>query len=241
MRALARAHFYDGLSFYRVIDGFVAQGGIGEDTAATKDHPEGGAGPEEMAAAQGGVRAPASPDHSALHAPRLARSVRARSRPCQGLPGGARSERGRTKTQRMDHPLPRHLRLRARQWRRHGNDGVLHRHRRGAAPARPQSHRLRPRHRGHAICAEAATAAIPGVGRRDPGRGQARQDPVGRASPPICRPSSRIIRSCARPRPPSPNGKRRASIRRRASMCASRRRFSMSAWRRCRRGWLPPG
>lgn len=30
MRALARAHFYDGLSFYRVIDGFVAQGGIGE-------------------------------------------------------------------------------------------------------------------------------------------------------------------------------------------------------------------
>ena len=30
MRALARAHFYDGKSFYRVIDGFVAQGGIGE-------------------------------------------------------------------------------------------------------------------------------------------------------------------------------------------------------------------
>ena len=30
MRALARAHFYDGLSFYRVIDGFVAQGGFGE-------------------------------------------------------------------------------------------------------------------------------------------------------------------------------------------------------------------
>ncbi len=27
MRALAKAHFYDGLSFYRVIDGFVAQGG----------------------------------------------------------------------------------------------------------------------------------------------------------------------------------------------------------------------
>ena len=40
MRALARAHFYDGLSFYRVIDGFVAQGGIGEGTAATKDHPK---------------------------------------------------------------------------------------------------------------------------------------------------------------------------------------------------------
>lgn len=39
-RALARAHFYDGLSFYRVIDGFVAQGGIGEGTAATKDHPK---------------------------------------------------------------------------------------------------------------------------------------------------------------------------------------------------------
>lgn len=40
MRALVRAHFYDGKSFYRVIDGFVAQGGIGEGTAATKDHPK---------------------------------------------------------------------------------------------------------------------------------------------------------------------------------------------------------
>jgi peptidylprolyl isomerase len=38
-RALARAHFYDGESFYRVIDGFVAQGGIGEGTAATKGQP----------------------------------------------------------------------------------------------------------------------------------------------------------------------------------------------------------
>lgn len=36
VRALVRAHFYDGKSFYRVIDGFVAQGGIGEGTAATK-------------------------------------------------------------------------------------------------------------------------------------------------------------------------------------------------------------
>jgi peptidylprolyl isomerase len=39
VRALIRAHFYDGLSFYRVIDGFVAQGGIGEGTDPTKDHP----------------------------------------------------------------------------------------------------------------------------------------------------------------------------------------------------------
>jgi peptidylprolyl isomerase len=39
VRALIRAHFYDGKSFYRVIDGFVAQGGIGEGTNATKDHP----------------------------------------------------------------------------------------------------------------------------------------------------------------------------------------------------------
>jgi peptidylprolyl isomerase len=39
VRALIRAHFYDGLSFYRVIDNFVAQGGIGEGTASTKDHP----------------------------------------------------------------------------------------------------------------------------------------------------------------------------------------------------------
>ena len=38
LRALIRAHFYDGLSFYRVIDGFVAQGGIGEGTASTKGH-----------------------------------------------------------------------------------------------------------------------------------------------------------------------------------------------------------
>jgi peptidylprolyl isomerase len=39
LRALIRAHFYDGLFFYRVIDNFVAQGGIGEGTASTKDHP----------------------------------------------------------------------------------------------------------------------------------------------------------------------------------------------------------
>ncbi len=40
MRALARAHFYDGLSFYRVIDGFVAQGGIGEgDDKKLKEWP----------------------------------------------------------------------------------------------------------------------------------------------------------------------------------------------------------
>jgi len=44
VRALIRAHFYDGLSFYRVIDGFVAQGGIGEGTASTKDHPKEAAG-----------------------------------------------------------------------------------------------------------------------------------------------------------------------------------------------------
>ncbi|HEY2071226.1 MAG TPA: peptidylprolyl isomerase [Rhizomicrobium sp.] len=37
LRALIRAHFYDGQSFYRVIDGFVAQGGIGEGTASTKE------------------------------------------------------------------------------------------------------------------------------------------------------------------------------------------------------------
>ncbi len=35
LRKLIRAHFYDGLSFYRMIDGFVAQGGIGEGTAST--------------------------------------------------------------------------------------------------------------------------------------------------------------------------------------------------------------
>ena len=36
-KALVRAHFYDGKTFYRVIDGFVAQGGIGEGTASTKN------------------------------------------------------------------------------------------------------------------------------------------------------------------------------------------------------------
>lgn len=35
LRALIRAHFYDGKSFYRVVDGFVAQGGAGEGTAST--------------------------------------------------------------------------------------------------------------------------------------------------------------------------------------------------------------
>jgi peptidylprolyl isomerase len=35
---LVRAHFYDGKTFYRVVDGFVAQGGIGEGTASTKDN-----------------------------------------------------------------------------------------------------------------------------------------------------------------------------------------------------------
>jgi peptidylprolyl isomerase len=39
-KALVRAHFYDGKAFYRVIDGFVAQGGIGEGTPSTKDHPK---------------------------------------------------------------------------------------------------------------------------------------------------------------------------------------------------------
>jgi peptidylprolyl isomerase len=40
MKALIRAHFFDGLRFYRVIDGFVAQGGAGEDTASTAAKPK---------------------------------------------------------------------------------------------------------------------------------------------------------------------------------------------------------
>jgi peptidylprolyl isomerase len=39
MRKLLHAHFYDGRNFYRVIDGFVAQGGADEDTSATADAP----------------------------------------------------------------------------------------------------------------------------------------------------------------------------------------------------------
>src|SRR5579864_8307139 len=44
LRALVRAHFYDGKSFYRVVDGFVAQGGAGEGTAST-----GGAAKDKIA------------------------------------------------------------------------------------------------------------------------------------------------------------------------------------------------
>lgn len=40
MKALVRAHFFDGLNFYRVIEGFVAQGGAGEDTASTANKPK---------------------------------------------------------------------------------------------------------------------------------------------------------------------------------------------------------
>lgn len=39
MRKLLHARFYDGLTFYRVIDGFVAQGGADQDTSATADAP----------------------------------------------------------------------------------------------------------------------------------------------------------------------------------------------------------
>jgi peptidylprolyl isomerase len=38
-RALVRQRFYDGLSFYRVIDGFVAQGGDGSDLGELSDVP----------------------------------------------------------------------------------------------------------------------------------------------------------------------------------------------------------
>jgi len=39
MRQLLRQHFYDGRTFYRVIEGFVAQGGADQDTSATPDAP----------------------------------------------------------------------------------------------------------------------------------------------------------------------------------------------------------
>jgi len=39
MRRLLQKRFYDGLSFYRVIDGFVAQGGADQDSSATPDAP----------------------------------------------------------------------------------------------------------------------------------------------------------------------------------------------------------
>jgi peptidylprolyl isomerase len=39
MRKLLGSHFFDGRTFYRVIDGFVAQGGADQDTSATPDAP----------------------------------------------------------------------------------------------------------------------------------------------------------------------------------------------------------
>jgi len=39
MRKLLRSHFFDGRTFYRVIDGFVAQGGADQDASATPDAP----------------------------------------------------------------------------------------------------------------------------------------------------------------------------------------------------------
>ncbi|MGQ0742389.1 MAG: peptidylprolyl isomerase [Alphaproteobacteria bacterium] len=41
LRRLIGARYYDGLAFYRVIDGFVAQGGIGEGTASTGSYSPG--------------------------------------------------------------------------------------------------------------------------------------------------------------------------------------------------------
>src|SRR5271156_65390 len=37
MRALAAAHFFDGTAFYRVIEGFVAQGGTDVETPSATD------------------------------------------------------------------------------------------------------------------------------------------------------------------------------------------------------------
>jgi peptidylprolyl isomerase len=39
MRKLLQSHFYDGRTFYRVVDGFVAQGGADADKSATPDAP----------------------------------------------------------------------------------------------------------------------------------------------------------------------------------------------------------
>ena len=39
MKELVRAGFYDGLSFYRVVENFVAQGGIGEGSPAHRRQP----------------------------------------------------------------------------------------------------------------------------------------------------------------------------------------------------------
>src|ERR1700733_10397349 len=39
MRKLLRSHFFDGRTFYRVTDGFVAQGGADQDASATPDAP----------------------------------------------------------------------------------------------------------------------------------------------------------------------------------------------------------
>ena len=171
VRALIRAHFYDGLSFYRVIDGFVAQGGIGEGTASTKDHPKEAASLKQWPALKAEFERPIGNDvtftplgNGDLFAPEVGH--------VNGFPVGRDAKAGR---EWMIH-CPGHVRLRARQRCRYRHHRVLHRDRRGAAALGPQPHRLWPRDRRHAISAEARARRPEGRERRHSGRCQARSD-----------------------------------------------------------------
>ena len=158
VRALARAHFYDGLSFYRVIDGFVAQGGIGEGTAATKDHPKEARAltkwpplKPEFDRSAAAISAPFTPLGSPdLFAPETGH--------VKGFPAGRDPKGGKAKdTREWIIHCPGTFAFARDNKRRHRDHRILHRHRRGAAPARPQSLRFRPRHSRHEICPEAAS------------------------------------------------------------------------------------
>src|SRR5882757_3567194 len=71
MHALAAAHFYDGTTFYRVIEGFVAQGGVGEDTASTKDKPKDPDVEKKWPALKAEFERPWRPEFTALGSPDL--------------------------------------------------------------------------------------------------------------------------------------------------------------------------
>jgi peptidylprolyl isomerase len=84
MRALIRAHFFDGTNFYRVIEGFVAQGGVGRGHGVHREQAGQESGDaEEMAGDEGGVRAALGPRRARSR--RRARPICSRSRPAMSM------------------------------------------------------------------------------------------------------------------------------------------------------------
>ena len=166
VRALIRAHFYDGQSFYRVIDGFVAQGGMGEGTAATKAQTTGAVAKawprlkaEFDAPVSHGFTPLGSPDLFAPevgHVERISRRARPRKRMwiihCPGTFAFARDNDNDTATTEFYIVI-------------------------GQGPAgSTASDGLRPRHRRPAISAEAEPRQSRDRQRRHPGPEAARPD-----------------------------------------------------------------